>query len=210
MQDPEQQYPRRQADDDREQNPYNEHEESQISAEPAPAAPASGGPARAITIGIVAGIVGALVSIGITLANSSTYQQVAQQGTKAPLSLDYIELGLTCIGIVISLLVCYFAGFITGHSTRRQLGFITGHSTRRQLGFYAGAAAGVVIFLGGFVTNWIPNYPGKLASQASTTTATFSGGIIISLIFLLVYLFVGGLIGLWGAGHGQNTRSISD
>lgn len=152
--------------------------------------PATGGPAKALVLSAVTGIVGAVVNIGITLLSSPVYHQAAQEGAKTVSSVDYIITALGCLSIFVNLLACYIAGAVVGRATRK------------QLGFYAGAAAGVVMFLCSFLTNWIPNYPGStISSHGPTTVTAFSGGIITSLIFLIVWLFVGGLIGLMAAGR---------
>jgi hypothetical protein len=97
---------------------------------------------------------------------------------------------LSCLSFFIGLLICFLAGFSAGKRV-----------VLRKFGFYAGALAGIIIYLYIFLERYIPNYPGNMASQGPTNAAALTGGLIVSLIFLLIWIFVGGLIGLWGAAR---------
>lgn len=186
MQNSEKHYPDRRdahsADDDEETDNYGD----EIAA---------GGGLKALLIGLIAGIVGALVSVIIAFLGSPVYQQAAREAKNLSLNLAYAELGLACLSFFISLLVCFFAGFIAGKRV-----------VLRKFGFYAGALAVIVIYLCQFLTRYIPNYPGNLTSQGSTNAAAFSGGLIVSLVFLLILTFIGGLMGLWGAARATHNH----
>ncbi len=69
----------------------------------------------------------------------------------------------------------------------------------RRPGFYAGATAGAVMYIGSFVVNYIPSYPGHINSNSATSAGNIGGGLITALVVLLVQGFIGGLFGLWGA-----------
>ena len=187
MQDPERRSPRRRGPGDGGDEQDILQQEEHIPPDGiAPLPP--GGSIRAIVTGLVAGLLGAALNIAITYLNSPLYQQASKEAKGVTSGLDYALLGLTCLTFLISLLFCFFAGYFTGKTT-----------IRRAPGFTAGAIAGVVMFLVSFVTNFIPGYPGTMASQ--TNVALMTRGVIVSLVFLLIWLFAGGLLGLWGASR---------
>jgi Mn2+/Fe2+ NRAMP family transporter len=182
MQNSEKHYPNR-----REARNAHYDEEAESYADEIP----TGGSTKALLIGLIAGIVGALVSVIITFLGSSLYQQAAMEANHtSATSTDFIVAGLNCLSFFVSLLVCFLAGFSTGK-----------RAVLRKFGFFAGALAGAVMFLFSFLTRYIPNYPGNIVSQGATNVAAFSRGLIVSLVFLLIWFFIGGLIGLWGAGR---------
>jgi hypothetical protein len=150
-----------------------------------------GGTGKALLIGLIAGIAGALISVIITFLGSPLYQQVARQTSSASVTgADYVAAALSCLSFFIVLLVCFLAGFGAGKRV-----------VLRKFGFYAGALAGTVMFLCSFLVRYIPNYPGNLTSQSTASAVSFSRGLIASLVFLLIWIFIGGLMGLWGAGR---------
>jgi len=185
MQNSEKRYPHRRA--------YHAHDdEDEVEVDSyADEIPAGGG-LKALLIGLIAGIVGALVSVIITFLGSPLYQQVAREPEHtSPTGADYAVAALSsCLGFFIILLVCFFAGFSTGKRV-----------VLRKFGFYAGALAGAIMFLCSFLVRYIPNYPGNLTSQGTANVAAFSRGLIVSLVFLFIWFFIGGLIGLWGAAR---------
>jgi hypothetical protein len=78
------------------------------------------------------------------------------------------------------------------------IGFVMGKTRiERRAGFYAGATAGAVMYIGSFVVNYIPNYPGHINSDVSASNV--GGGLVTALAILLIQGFIGGLFGLWGA-----------
>jgi uncharacterized membrane protein YeaQ/YmgE (transglycosylase-associated protein family) len=151
--------------------------------------PPPGGTKYAIVAGLIGGVLGAVLSIAITYLNSPLYQQATRESrTGAASSLDYALTGLFCLNIIFNLLICFLTGYFTGK-----------RAVRRIRGFLAGAIAGVVMVLGGFITNLIPGYPGTLTSQ--TNLAAFSLGILTSFMLLIIAFFIDGLMGLWGASR---------
>lgn len=140
--------------------------------------------------GVGAGLLSVLLSVGITLLNSPTYQRVAAEGSKVQTGLAYLLVGLQCVSFLLTLLICFLAGLLVGRTT-----------LQRRLGFYAGAIAGLITYLASFVVRYIPNYPGNIAASATGATQVASG-IVVTIVFLCIWGFIGGLIGLWGAGNG--------
>jgi hypothetical protein len=140
----------------------------------------------ALGIGIGAGLLTAIISVLITVLNASTFQEAARLQEKMPLSVAQTIAGLNCLSYFLALVVCFAAGYVTGRL-----------AVRRLFGFYAGALAGAITYLGGIVTEYVPNYPGHIAS--SSTAGAVAGGILFLIILLLIYAAIGGLMGLWGA-----------
>ena len=156
--------------------------------EPALAPHPNNGLPFALLIGLLAGAFIAAFNIVLTYLNASTYNAAARASQSAASTYAGIIVGLWCLNIVISLLVCFGSGFFLG-KTRIE----------RRLGFYAGATAGVIMYIGSFVVNYIPNYPGHLASTSTTNAGNVTGGLLTSLVVLIIQGFIGGLFGLWGA-----------
>lgn len=188
MQNSEKHYPER-----REAHSADYDEETDSHGDEIPA----GGGIKALLIGLIAGIVGALVSVIIAFLGSPIYQQAASEAKNLSLNIAYAELGLSCLSFLIGLLICFFAGFSAGKQV-----------VLRKFGFFAGALAELVIYLCQFLARYIPNYPGNLASQGTTNAAALSGGLVVSSIILLILAFMGGLMGLWGAARA--TRNHPD
>ena len=145
---------------------------------------------KALIIGLVAGIICALQSVVITLLHSSTYQAYIKSGTEQTVqnAIAFTLVGLACLTFGISMLFCFIAGFITGKVT-----------VQRKLGFLTGFVAGAIIYALSFLLNYIPGYPTHLASSGGRGLIGVGGGIIVSLIFLLVWGVIGGLASLAGA-----------
>ena len=133
-----------------------------------------------LIIGIIAGIVGALQGIIITLVNAPIYNE-AKGKAQGSLALGTVEtlVGLFCLSAFISLLIYFIAGFITGKiAVSRRLGFLAG--------FVAGAVASIISYL----IHQLPQYP-------DTTTPGFnggSGGVLGGLIGALILLAITGLV----------------
>ncbi len=138
----------------------------------------------ALGIGVAGGLLTAIISVLITLLNASTFQEAARLQEKMSFNVASTIAGLNCLSYFLALLVCFATGYIVGKV-----------AVRRLFGFYAGALAGAITYLGGIVTQYIPNYPGHIAS----TSTAVAGGIFFLLILLLIYAAIGGLMGLWGA-----------
>lgn len=131
-------------------------------------------------IGIVAGIIGALQGIIITLANAPLYNE-AKGKAQGSLALGVVEtlVGLFCLSAFISLLIYFTAGFITGKIV-----------VNRRLGFLAGFIAGAIASIIGYFIHQLPQYP-------DTTTPGFTGGpggILGGLIGALILLAITGLV----------------
>jgi len=145
---------------------------------------------KALIIGIVAGLLCAVQSVIITLLNSSTYQTYETSGTQQSVqnAIAFTLFGLACLTFSISMLICFFAGFITGRVV-----------VVRRTGFLTGFVAGAITYTLSFLLNYIPGYPTHLASSGVHGLVGVGGGIIASLIFLIVWGVIGGLVSLAGA-----------
>ena len=145
---------------------------------------------KALGIGIVAGLLCATQSVVITLINSSTYQTYVASGTQQAVqnAVALTLFGLACLTFSISMLVCFGAGFITGKV-----------AVLRRMGFLTGFVAGAIIYTLSFLLNYIPGYPTHLASSGVRGLVGVGSGILASLIFLLVWGVIGGLVSLAGA-----------
>jgi len=86
------------------------------------------------------------------------------------------------------MLICLIAGYIIGRV-----------SVQRSLGFLAGFVAGIVTYGISFLLNFIPNYPGHIASSGPANTGIVLGGLVVILIFFLIWGVIGGLVSLFGA-----------
>ena len=145
---------------------------------------------KAVIIGIAAGLICAIQSVVITLVNSSTYQTYVTSGTQQTVqnAVALTLFGLACLTFGISMLVCFIAGFVTGKV-----------AVLRRMGFLTGFVAGVIIYTLSFLINYIPGYPTHLASSGDRGIVGVGSGILVSLIFLLLWGLIGGLASLAGA-----------
>lgn len=142
----------------------------------------------AMMTGAVGGILGVLLNVAITLLNSPTFQRANSEGANLTYNTALTLAGLACLNFFVSLLICFFVGFIVGRI-----------AVRRRLGFYAGMLAGAIMYLAAFFTRYVPNYPGNLATNAPVSAGLFTGGVVVSLVFLLIWAIIGGAVSLWGA-----------
>ncbi len=145
---------------------------------------------KALIIGIVAGLLCAILSVVITLINSSTYQTYVTSGTQQTVqnAIALTLVGLACLTFGINILICFIAGFITGKV-----------AVLRRMGFLTGFVAGSLIYTLSFLLNYIPGYPTHLASSGVRGLVGVGSGILVSLIFLLLWGIIGGLASLVGA-----------
>ncbi len=139
-----------------------------------------------LSAGLLGGLVVALISVAITLINASAFQEAARLQDRMSFATASTLTGLTCLSYFIALVICFASGFVAGH-----------FAVRRMYGFYAGALAGALTYIGGFVVQYIPNSPGHIASNSSV--GALAGGIVFVLVLLLIYAVLGALMGLWGA-----------
>jgi hypothetical protein len=209
MRDPDQEYPLHQPRQDGHRRPFDDQtdepikeredfrESAQVGQEPlhqreVPATPQlpRGRFRKTLLIGVIAGTLCAIQSTVITLLNSSTYQEYITSGGQQAVqnALAFTIFGLACLTFIISMAICFVGGFITGKVV-----------VARRMGFLAGFVAGAITYALSFLLNYIPGYPTHLASSGGNGLIGVSGGIIISLIFLLVWAFIGGLASLAGA-----------
>ncbi len=144
---------------------------------------------NALIAGVIAGALSSAESIIIAFANTSTYQQASKYASdKLPVPLAFTLVGMACLSFFIGLLICLIAGYITGRV-----------SVQRSLGFLAGFVAGIVTYGISFLLNFIPNYPGHIASSGPANTGIVLGGILVILIFFLIWGVIAGLVSLFGA-----------
>ena len=145
---------------------------------------------KALIIGIAAGLLCATQSVVITLVNSSTYQTYVTSGTQQTVqnAVAFTLFGLACLTFGISMLICLIAGFVTGNV-----------AVLRRMGFLTGFVAGAIVYTLSFLVNYIPGYPTHLASSGVRGLVGVGSGILVSLIFLLVWGVIGGLASLAGA-----------
>ena len=145
---------------------------------------------KALIIGIAAGLLCATQSVVITLVNSSTYQTYVTSGTPQTVqnAVAFTLFGLACLTFGISMLICLIAGFVTGKV-----------AVLRRMGFLTGFVAGAIVYTLSFLVNYIPGYPTHLASSGVRGLVGVGSGILVSLIFLLVWGVIGGLASLAGA-----------
>jgi hypothetical protein len=145
---------------------------------------------KALIIGLAAGIICAIQSVIIILVNSSTYRVYVTSGTQQTVqnTIAFTLFGLACLTFSISMLICFIAGFITGKV-----------AVLRRMGFLTGFVAGATIYALSFLLNYIPGYPTHLASRGGSGLVGVGSGVVVSLIFLLVWGIIGGLVSLAGA-----------
>jgi hypothetical protein len=191
MRDANQQYPLRQNGGNGRHQPFDDDtDEEDIYQEPFGLQLPQNRFTKALIIGLVAGIICALQSVIITLVNSSTYQTYVNSSTQQSVqnTIAFTLFGLACLTFCISMLVCCVAGFITGKV-----------AVQRRMGFLTGFVAGALIYALSFLLNYIPGYPTHLASSGGRGLIGVGGGIIVSLVFLLMWGVIGGLASLTGA-----------
>jgi len=195
MRDAEQQYPHQRLGGDGSRQQFNDETEYEFDERDDFQGP--GNPQlphnrfiKALIIGIAAGLLCAFQSVVITLVNSSTYQTYLVSGTQQSVqnAVAFTLFGLACLTFGISMLICFLAGFVTGKV-----------AVLRKMGFLTGFVAGAIIYTLSFLLNYIPGYPTHLAGSGVRGLVGVGSGILVSLIFLLVWGVIGGLVSLAGA-----------
>ncbi|TMC22075.1 MAG: hypothetical protein E6J34_07540 [Chloroflexi bacterium] len=190
MQDsPKQRSPRRQVSSANDQRGY----EKATSGDTAQSSFSS-----ALTPGITVGIICAVLNVVLTFATAPFQLAVARGGPEVTAN-TWIAAGLGCLTFLIALFACFVAGFWSGKNT-----------LQRVAGFYAGLLASAIFYICSFLVRYIPNYPGNLTNKTQSSTSLVSGGIIISLVFLIIWGFMGGLMGLWGASLATRQLRLAD
>jgi len=146
---------------------------------------------NALIIGVIAGVLSIAQSIIITLVNAPTYHAYdVTKDAAVKNALAFTIFGYAALTFFITLLICLIAGFIAGKVC-----------VQRRLGFLAGFVAGLIIDAVSFITRYIPQYPGnqQVSSGGINSAGTAIGGIIVILVFLLIWGIIAGLVSLLGA-----------
>jgi hypothetical protein len=157
---------------------------------------------NAVITGIIAGFLCIAQSIIITFVNASTYRafdtaaKAAKHATGSTLAqlqatenaLALATLGIGALTFAISLIILLVAGFILGKIV-----------VDRRLAFLAGFIAGILDYGLGFITRYIPNYPGNQTVASSGVSNVIVTSIFLVVILFLVWGVIGGLITLLGA-----------
>ncbi|GCE11247.1 hypothetical protein [Tengunoibacter tsumagoiensis] len=182
MQDSEQRYPRRDSAHNSDQQNLNDGTFVETDI------PASGWPMTLI-IAIGGGLLAVVISIILTYANASTYQEAARLGGNMPYNTAVVLLWLAVIGYVLELLFSFFAGFFVGKMV-----------VRRRFGFYAGLIVGAISYLGYILAHQIPGYPDSLGFTAPAgSSSAITGALLYLLVVFLIRALIAGLVGLWGS-----------
>ena len=145
---------------------------------------------KALTIGVVAGVLCTLVRVVVVLINASTYQRY-NSNLHYPTNnaLSFAIFGYWVLYSLTSLLICFIAGIITGRM-----------AVERRLGFLAGFIAGVIYYAAIFLITYVPGYPDHYVTTTPVSAGAITGGIIFSIVLLIVYGVIGGILGRLGAG----------
>src|SRR5579864_8529105 len=111
-----------------------------------------------LLIALIVGIIASVLNIVVTLVNSGVYAQAANSKyaadpTKLPVNIAITIFGLFCLTSIISAIIYFTAGFITGKI-----------AVSRRLGFLCGFLAGAITLVIDFVVQRFPNYPGSVDS----------------------------------------------
>ena len=145
---------------------------------------------KALTIGVIAGVLCTLVNVIVVLVNAATYQKY-NPNLHDPVNnaLGFSIFGFWVLYSFISLLICFIAGIITGRV-----------AVERRLGFATGFVAGVIYYAAIFLIAYIPSYPDHYVSNGPVSAGAVTGGVIFALVLLIVYGVIGGILGRLGAG----------
>lgn len=144
---------------------------------------------NALTLGVIAGLLGCAQGIIITIANAPTYHAydiASDPAVKSAIASTIF--GYTILIFVLNVLICLVAGFIAGRI-----------AVERRLGFLVGFIAGLIICGVELLTHYIPGYPGNQAASGLSNAQVITGGIIVLLILFFIYVVILGLISLLGA-----------
>ena len=112
----------------------------------------------------------------------------ASHPTQMPLSVASSIYWIFVQTSIISLVIYFIAGFITGRV-----------AVARRFGFYGGFLASVIAQVIGYIVEQIPNYPGSINTGFSSNPLKSGGGMIAALIILVLAGLLGGLFGWLGA-----------
>ena len=138
---------------------------------------------RAIVIGFVGGLVALAISIGIVVSNASLFNEGARLGNNMPIGVASSILKIQLASLGIDLIIAFIVGMFVGWV-----------AVKRWWGFLAGLAVEVVVQVGIFLAQYIPSYPGIIASKGSNWIL----GVLIGIVIALFWIVVAGLISLLG------------
>jgi MFS family permease len=140
-----------------------------------------------LLIGAAVGFLCVIINVVLTFVNAPIYEAVAHEGS-AVTANTYTVFGLACLNFLIQVLACFLAGFVVGKWL-----------ALRKPGFFAGAVTAFVVYVSSFLANYIPGYPGRLTPSTPTSSTAITNGTITVIVFLIVWMAIGGLMSLWGA-----------
>lgn len=157
---------------------------------------------NAVIAGIIAGFLCIAQSIIITFVNAPTYKAydtaaaAAKHATGSNLAqlkatesaIAFTTFGFALLTFVISMIILLIVGFILGKIV-----------VERRLAFLAGFIAGILDYSLGFITRYIPGYPGNSTVAASNSSTVIVSSVFIVIILFLVWGVIGGLVALLGA-----------
>jgi hypothetical protein len=138
-----------------------------------------------LLIGLVGGVISALIPLAITLANAGVYQQGVREGNNMSLAVASTITTLSCLDSLIAMVICGLTGFVVGKI-----------AVRRMLAFYAGAITGALYFIIPTLLQYIPGFPGHITGTVKLSLTV--NGILIDLVLLLGSAVLGALLALLG------------
>lgn len=139
----------------------------------------------ALLIGLIGGVINALIPLAITLANAGVYQQGVREGNNMSLAVASTITALFCLNSLIAMVICGLTGFVVGKI-----------AVRRMLAFYAGAITGALYFILPTLLQYIPGFPGHVTGTAKLSLA--ANGILTDLVLLLGSAGIAALLALLG------------
>ena len=145
---------------------------------------------KAVLYGVVAAVITAGIGLLVTFLNAPLYSHAPATSASSSVQQTYAftVLGLGCLTFFLSQLIFFLAGFLCGKTL-----------IERKQGFLAGFIGGALSYALSFLAVYIPGFPGKISATGATSGQMVAGGLIISLIFLLVNGGIGGIFGVFGA-----------
>jgi MFS family permease len=144
---------------------------------------------KALSIGVVLGVLVSLQGIILTLKNADLYHQAARytQGNNMPVGLAGSIFGIFMLGLGISILIYLIGGLIIGRV-----------AVHRRWAFIGGFVGGVVSSIIGAILKLIPSYPDASNTGFSGGLLGFGGGFVALLISAILLGVLAGLVCLLG------------
>ncbi|GHO68579.1 hypothetical protein KSC_074710 [Ktedonobacter sp. SOSP1-52] len=162
----------------RNRSSYDPNEDAGVYAPPANAT------SRALTMGVIFGLIGVVLNVIINFLSVPAYANQAREASAGPWT--YLALGLGCLALIINIVLCFIAGFITGKRI-----------IVRRPAFWTGVVAVAIIYIASFLLRYIPGYPGNISGQQYS--GQVAGGIAVELVILVIGCLFGGIFSQWGA-----------